>query len=73
MYNPALITSTTIHNHHCSIYLRAINHIATMLSEVVTLSHQGTLLSVNEMSIYAMAKVRKMEMMLNGVINRRGA
>ena len=47
--------SINIHTSHCSAYFLASIHIATMLSAVVKLSAQGTLLSVNYISIRAIA------------------
>jgi len=47
IYKPNETVSTTIHISHCSIYLRANIHVATILAAVVNESHHGTGESVN--------------------------
>ena len=72
MYNPQHTQSTIIQAPHCSTYLRASIHMAMMLSAVVKLSVQGTLLSVHVINIQAITTQHRINTAVKGKYTLRG-
>ena len=72
MYSPQLTASTAIHASHCSTYFLASSHMPTMLSAVVKLSSQGTVLSVKFTKIHPITQNATTKTNASGKYTRSG-